>query len=311
MPHGFRTDMKIQLTDEYAIIILLLTVSLLSFAPVHADQVQTGTVVFHLTGQAASVDNATGLSGSTTLDLAGNLQGDGNGGLVIQNLTGNLQVGSENYTITTGHGDSNKRGEFVIFGETGSGELILHGTIQNNQTVIVDSPPSRLSSLAYLALSGSMTVSSSVNDSLMSVSVSASDNNTSSSVGNTTSVGTNATSEITLYGSTSAAMTNVTSLTEVSPSNVTENAPVTGINGTTVTVLSNETVSNALPGPTAFTVTTTQLGNQTITVYVTQTVANSTLTTTSTEANATITQTTITTVANTTVTVTNSTNSAP
>lgn len=302
--------MKRQLVNEYAIIMLLLTVSLLSFASVHADQGQTGTAVFHLTGQAAPFDNATGPSGSATLDLVGNVQGDGTGGLIIQNLTGNLQVGSENYTITTGHGDSNKRGEFVIFGETGSGQLILHGTIQNNQTVIVDSPPSRLSSLAYLSLSGSMSLDS-VNDSITSMNVG--QNSTSSIVENYTSVSTNGTSEATQFESSSSSSltANITSLTEDSATSVIANQSLTGVNSTTVTELSNETVSNVLPGPTAFTITTTQLGNQTITVYVTQTVANSTLTTTSTAANATITQTTVTTVANTTVTVTNSTNSAP
>jgi hypothetical protein len=308
-----RTGMNRHLTDESAIMILLLTVSLLSFVPVRADQGQAGTVVFHLTGQATPFDNATtSPSGSATLDLVGNLQVDGNGGLAFQNLTGNLQVNSENYTITTGHGDSNKRGEFVIFGETGSGELILHGIIQNNQTVTVDSPPSRISSLAYLSLSGSMSLDYSTNESLMSTSVSAGQNISSSIANSDTSFTMNGTSEATQLESTSSVTANTTSLAEAASTSVIANQSLTGINNsTTVTELSNETVSNALPGPTAFTVTTTQLGNQTVTIFVTQTVANSTLTTTSTVANATITQITVTTVANTTVIVTNSTNSPP
>ena len=309
--------MKRKRINQYAIAIVLLTVSLLSFTPARADQKlsQTGTIVIDLAGQATPMQNGTGPSGLATLSLIGIVQEDGDGGMKIQNLTGTLQIGSANYSISTGHGDSNKRGEFVILGETSSGELILHGTIQDNRTVTVDSPPSRLSSLAYLALSGNMTMNNARSGSVMSVS--ASQNVTSASmIENRTSVGTsaNVTSEVTQYTSSSlSASENVTAQTMVSTANATENAAIIGDNSTTITHLNNQTISNALPEQTNVTVTTTKLSNQTITVYVTQTAPNYTITypTTSTVANVTITQISITTVANVTVTVTNSTKSGP
>ena len=269
----------------------------------------TATVAINLSGQATPVENANGTTTPAMLNLIGTVERNGNGELKLQNLTGSLQIGSANYSISTGHGDSNKQGEFVIFGETSAGELILHGTIQNNSTVTVDSPSSRLSSLAYLALSGSMTVNNTGSGSAMTMS--SSQNVTSTSeIENKTSIITsaNATSEITQqYGSSSPLATaNVTS--QFSTTNATENAALTG-DSTMITHLNNQTTSNALQ--TNVTVTTTQPSNQTITVYVTQTVANSTVTHVTTVPNATITQTSVTTVANVTVTVTNSTTSGP
>ena len=271
----------------------------------------TATVAINLSGQATPVENANGTTTPAMLNLIGTVERNGNGELKLQNLTGSLQIGSANYSISTGHGDSNKQGEFVIFGETSAGELILHGTIQNNSTVTVDSPSSRLSSLAYLALSGSMTVNNTGSGSAMTMS--SSQNVTSTSqIENKTSIITsaNATSEITQqYGSSSPLATaNVTS--QFSTTNATENAALTG-DSTMITHLNNQTTSNALPEQTNVTVTTTQPSNQTITVYVTQTVANSTVTHVTTVPNATITQTSVTTVANVTVTVTNSTTLGP
>lgn len=306
--------MKTLLKRQYTVAVLLLFVSLFSLSPTltRADQQsQTGTASIDLSGQAMPFDSGNGTATPVMLSLAGIVQGIGNGEIKMQNLTGSLQIGSANYSISTGHGDSNKQGEFVIFGETSAGELILHGTIQNNSTVTVDSPSSRLSSLAYLALSGSMTVNNTGSGSAMTMS--SSQNVTSTSeIENKTSIITsaNATSEITQqYGSSSPLATaNVTS--QFSTTNATENAALTG-DSTMITHLNNQTTSNALPEQTNVTVTTTQPSNQTITVYVTQTVANSTVTHVTTVPNATITQTSVTTVANVTVTVTNSTTSGP
>jgi len=145
--------------DPYAFVLVLLVASLFSLTPVLADQNQNqvGTVVFHLTGQATSMNATVGSLGSAILDLAGGCLGDGQGGLMIQNLTGNLEIGSTNYPIFTGDAKSDNLGEFTMMGESASGELVLQGIIQHNSTVTTDAPPSRLSTLAYLALSGSMT----------------------------------------------------------------------------------------------------------------------------------------------------------
>lgn len=303
--------MKSKRIHQYAFVLVLLAVSLFSLTPARADQSQNqaGTVIIHLTGQATSMDNATGASGSATLDLAGGIHNDGNGGLLIQNLTGSLQIGSANYTISTGHGESNRLGRFVILGESSSGELILHGTIQNNSTMTTDSPPSRLSSLAYLALSGSMSVNNTGSDSAVNVELS---QNATSTIENSTNMNTsaNSTSEITQYESFTSSIANATSQTEISTNNTTSTLTESIVNSTSL----NQTVSNALPEQNNITITTTQLNNQTITVYVTNTVANYTITqaTTTTVANITITQSSPSiTVSNTTVIVTNSTTSGP
>src|SRR5208337_2629854 len=128
-----RKAMKRKLS-HHARVLTLLAVSLFSITPAHADQIQgqIGTVVFRLTGQANSMNTPVGAVGSATLDLTGETHGDGEGGLVIGNLTGSLQIGSANYSIFTGNGTSNRLGEFAIFGQSSSGELVLHGIIQHN-----------------------------------------------------------------------------------------------------------------------------------------------------------------------------------
>jgi hypothetical protein len=302
--------MKSKRIHQYAFVLALLAVSLFSPTPARADQAQNqvGTVVIHLTGQATSMDNATGPSGSATLDLAGGVHNDGNGGLLIQNLTGILQIGSANYTISTGHGESNRLGRFVILGESSSGELILHGTIQNNSTMTTDSPPSRLSSLAYLALSGSMSVNNTGNDSGVNVELS---QNATSTIENSTNsnISANSTSEITQYGSITSSIANATSQTEISTNTTTSALTKSIVNSTSL----NQTVSNAMPEQNSITITTTQLNNQTITVYVTNTVANYTITqaTTTTVANITTQSSSSIIVSNSTVIVTNSTTSRP
>ena len=259
-------------------------------------QSQDGTVAFHLTGQATSMNSTPVSLGPTTLDLSGGIHGDGVGGLVIENLTGSLQISSTNYSIFNGNGNSNRRGEFAIFGQSSSGELVLHGTIHNNSTVVTDAPPSRLSSLAYLALSGSIAMSAAIG-SVSSVELSQS----------VTSMnpGVNSTSVTQQYVSSSSSAANFTSQTEVS----TENATLSVSNVTSL----SQTVAYALSGQNNTTVTSNQSNNQTITVYVSNSVAKSTITqtTTTTVAETTITQYSSVTISNSTVTVTNSTSSGP
>jgi hypothetical protein len=294
--------------DRYAFVFVLLAVSLFSFTPARADQIQpqSGTVAFHLTGQATSMNTTVGSLGSAKLDLAGGGFADGQGGLMIQNVTGNLQIGSVNFSIFTGDGKSDSLGELEMIAESSSGELVLHGTVQHNSTVTTDAPSSTLSSLAYLALSGSMTLGDTGSNSAMNVELS---QNVTSTIemenGTSTNTSVNSTSEITQSESSTLSIANVTSQTEVS----TENATLSVSNTTS---LGQTIPSPALPEQKNTTMTATQFNNQTITLYVSSTVANSTITqkTTTTVANTTITQVSSITVSNTTVIVTNSTNSS-
>jgi len=281
-------------SDRYVIVMVLLAVSALSLSPAIAEQIQSqvGTVIFHLTGQATSLNATLGSLGAATLDLIGGIRGDGEGGSVLGNLTGRLQIVSVNYTVSDGSGSSNRLGEFALYGRSSAGELVLHGLIQNNSTVTVDAPPSRLSSIAYLALSGTMTMNRSIGSGLI---VGLNQNVTS------TNVGMNSTT-VTKYEHPSSSSGNFTSQTETT----TENATLNPSNSTTV--------SYALPGQNNTTITLTRLNNQSVTVLVTGTVANSTITqtTTTTVAETTITQISSAPAAyNTTVIVTNSTQSAP
>ncbi len=284
--------------SRHAIVLTLLAVSLFSITPAHADQIQVqiGTVVFHLTGQANSMNTTVGSLGSATLDLTGEIHGDSGGGQVIENLTGSLQIGSANYSIFTGNGKSNGLGEFAIFGQSSSGELVLHGIIKDNSTVTTDAPPSRLSSIAYLSLSGSMTLNITGNT-IMNVEAT---QNVTGTAENRTSIGS---VNSTQYEYSSSSISNFTSQqSEVSSETATQNT-------SNVTNL-NQTVSYALPGQSS---TIAQFNNQTITVHTSETVANSTITqtVTTTVADTTVTQFFSVTVSNTTVMVSNSTSSSP
>jgi len=321
--------------DRYAFALVLLVISLFTLTPARAEQAQPrpGAIVLHLTGQATGMNSTVGSLESAILDLAGGGLGDGQGGLMIQNLTGNLQIGSANYPIYAGDGKTDTLGNFMMLGESNSGELVLQGIIQHNSTVTTDATLSRLSSLAYLALSGSMTLGGILSGSEMT----GADLNVTNTIESTTSV--------TFFAQTEASFssTNVTQL-EVSP-NATLNMPSTisisnytnanstditqfvfssstmlansttqmevSIQNATLTTSSTSSLSQTLPYPVPEqmnnTVTTTQFNNQTITVYVSTTVANITITQTTTVAATTVTQTSP--VSNSTITVTNSTSS--
>lgn len=289
-------------SGRHVLLFTLITVCLLSVMPAHAaqNQVQAGTVSFHLTGQANSMNASATSLGSAVLDLAGGVYADGQGGLVMANVTGNLQIGSVNYSISAGNGTSNRLGEFAFFGQSNPGELILHGTAQHNTTVTTEAPPSRLSSIAYLALSGSMTLNLPTNMSLVN---SDSSQNSTSTIENSMTTGVSVNS--TQHESSSSSILNFTSQSGV----ITENATQIASNTTIV----SQTVTYALPGQSNTTIVPTQLSNQTVTVYISTTVADSTITqtTTTTIANTTVTQFSQVTVSNTTVVVTNSTTSSP
>jgi hypothetical protein len=296
--------MKRKGLDRYAFALILLAASLFSLTPARADQAQAqlGTVFFHLTGHATSMNTTVGSLGSVTLDLAGGSLDDGQGGLMIQNLTGALQIGSANYSISGGDCKSDVLGNFVMLAESSSGELLLQGTIQHNSTVTTDPTLSRLSSLAYLALSGIMRLTDTASWSVMNGELS---QNVTSTLENMASVNPNVNStSLTQSESSSSSVANFTLQMQVSS----ENATLTASN---ITSLGQSVPSPTLPEQKNTTMTTTQLDNYTITVYVSITVTNSTITqtTTTTVANTTITQVSSITVSSTTVIVTNSTNS--
>ncbi len=294
-------NMKRKELDRCAFVLVLLAASLFSLTPALADQNQSqiGSVVFHLTGQATSMNTTIGSLGSAILDLVGGGLGDGQGGLMIENLTGNLQIGSANYSIFTGDGKSDRLGELMMIGESNSGELVLQGTIQHNSTVSTDAPQSRLSTLAYLALSGSMTLGDRASGSVMNEELTQNVTNTVENTSVNSSV--NSSSLTQPESSSSSTIANFTSQTEVTTEN------------TTLSVSNITSLYQMVTSPVLFEQknTTTQFNNQTMTVYVSSTVANSTIpqTTTTTVADTTITQFSTVTVSNTTIIVTNSTNS--
>jgi len=288
--------------DRYAFALILLT-ALLSLTPARADQaqLQPEIVALHLRGQATPMNPTIGSLGSAILDLTGGGLGDGQGGLMIQNLTGSLQIGSANYSISGGDGKTDTLGNFMLLGESSSGELILQGIIQHNSTVTTDATLSRLSSLAYLALSGSMTLADIANWSVVSGELS---QNVTSTVENMTSTSPSVNSTSLTQSSSSSSVGNVSVQTEVTSDNATQST-------SNMTSFGEAALSAALPQQNSTIITTTQLDNHTVTVYISTTVANSTITqiTTTTVANTTITQIVSLSVSNTTVIVTNSTSS--
>ena len=276
--------------DRYAFALILLVTSLFFLTPARADQTQPqpGNISFHLIGQAISMNTTVGSLGSATLDLTGGSLGDGQGGLMMQNLTGNLKISSVNYPIFTGDGKSDMLGNLTMLGDSSSGELLLQGTIQHNSIVTTDPTLSRLASLAYLALSGNVMLST-AGGSLTQLE---SNLNSTSTFENLTSTD-------------SAQQFSSSTVNSTSQSQIVENV-------TQSTTSVNQNASYVMSGQRNGTITTTQFNNQTITVYMSSTVANTTITQTTTttvtgEAN---TQSS-TSLSNSTATVTNSSSTAP
>jgi len=286
--------------DRYAFALVLLAAGLLWLAPARADQAQPqlGTVIFRLAGRATSM-NSTSSLGLATLDLTGGGLGDGQGGLMIQNLSGTLQIGFANYSIFTGDGKSDMLGNLMMLGESTSGELVLQGMIQHNSTVTTDATVSRLASLAYLALSGSMQLAEMPSG---SATIGELTQNVVGTVGNVTSTSPSANSTTVTQSASSSLSSegNFTVQTEFSSENISSESNATSYGQIGPTL--------ALPQQNI----ATQFGNHTITVYVSSTVANTTITetTTTTVAGTTTTVISFVTSSNRTVIVTNSTTSA-
>lgn len=274
---------------RYLLAIMLLAVSILTVAPSlsRADQQsQNGTIAINASGQGTPIDKKS-TCGPATLSLSGSVNSEDNSQFKIKDITGNLQLGSNTFSISNGQGEANKKGTIQINAKSnGHGdhgyELVLHGNLQGT-SVNFDSKESKFSSLCFLSLSGQANIN---------VNSEQSSSNTSEGDGED-------------HSSTSAALQTVTQ---------TVTATQTVSNATTKTEFSNHTITESLSPPLNVTTTVTQLNNQTITITTTQTVANSTITQTSTTtvANVTITQNATITVANTTITITtNSTTSVP
>jgi hypothetical protein len=275
--------MQAKFKHRNTIAAMLLLVSLFSFIPTFTSadqQTQTGTTVISLSGQAIPFDpgNGTGQPTSASLELVGLAQKVGDAEFALQNLTGFVQIGSANYTVTSGQGDVHQDGQIWITANTTSNfddhQLVLNGGIQGN-TLSFPAPSSRLSTQFFLGLTGGITMNDYQGNNMLA-NVMSGPNGSTPMANNTLSQNSTATANLLTASNATAQM-----------------------NATLTNVTTSQSASYAL---TQQNVTVAQtLSNQTITVFVTQTI-------TSTVANVTITQSTVTTsVANTTVTVTNST----
>jgi hypothetical protein len=261
---------------------------------------QAGIVVISVSGTATPINN--GLSGSVNLNLTGAGSKGTNQDLQIQNITGSLNIGSTNLTVSNGHGSVNAYGEIAIFANTSlaGNELFLHGMIQGNNVAFV-SPQSRLSALSLLTLSGNISVNG---VEVYSANLSTIRNSTITAANVTSSVlALQISNSPTLQGNVTVQTVSVatsTASTSVSNRTASEALAVT-VSNTATSAVTNETAAPKAPPPQNVAVTVTQFDNQTISV--THTVANVTITytTTTTVASMTITQ------ANTTTTTSNST----
>ncbi len=229
-----------------ALALMILTVSLLSLAPTltSADQQkQGGPIQINATGQATPLNEGKGSASSASLTLTGSAYTEGNGELKIQDLTGHLQIGSVNYTLTNGQGDVNKQGDIEITAKTNGDnhkdELNLHGSLQGSN-IAFNSRESKLSSLYFLTLAGQASITMNTS--------------TSSSKSHGGDDGNNST--VTITNDVTKTVNNTLTKTDFRNQTITQ----------TVTALKNATV------------TTTQFSNQTITTTVTQTAANTTVT---------------------------------
>ena len=141
---------------------LLLTFSILSLTTTvtladQQTQIKLETITITASGTATPIGS--GPSGTATLTLNGIAYTNSNHWLMVQNVSGSLQIGSTSYTIIDGHGSVSAADAAAIFAETndGKGQLILQGTMTGN-TATFDMP-SQLASTSYLSLSGTITTS--------------------------------------------------------------------------------------------------------------------------------------------------------
>ncbi len=299
--------MKAPLTHQY-FVALFVTIAILSLAPTlaHADQQsQPETITLNMTGQATAIGN--GLSGASTLTLTANAYKNSNQWLMIQNVTGSLQIGSTNFQITGGQGSVSNSGAAALFANTnsGKGQLILQGTM-NGQTLTFGTP-SQLASTCYLSLSGTINETAGSVGSLNANPANTDGNSTSlvTSLGNDSqTTNSTASSTVELQNATNTQSDNMTSTTYA---NSTLSSTLNSSTNSTVPASGNVPPASGLTSAANVTVTKSEYVNQTISV--TQTVANATVsyTVTYTVANTTITQGNVTTAVNATATMTTST----
>jgi hypothetical protein len=283
---------------------LLVTIAVLSLAPTLAHATQTETIAVNMTGQANAIGS--GLSGASTLKFTADAYNNSNHWLIIQNVTGSLQIGSTTFQLTGGQGSISNFGAAAIFADTnpGTDQLILQGTLIG-QTLTFDSP-SQLTSTAYLSLSGTINENTGSTGGLSVNPTNTVENVTAlTSLGNNTQVtNSTATSTVEPQNTINTQSQNMTSTTSA---NSTLFTTLNRSTNSTISVSGNVPPSSGMQTPANVTVTQTQYLNQTISV--TQTVANVTIsyTVTSTVANTTITQANVTTTVSATTTNTTST----
>jgi len=260
--------MKAILTQQRLFAALFVTIAILSLTPAlaHADQQsQPQTIALDMNGQATAIGN--GLSGASTLKLSGDAYTNSNQWLIIQNVTGSLQIGSTTIQITGGQGSVKTAGATAIFADTnsGKGQLILIGTMNNN-TATFNSPESQLASTSYLSLSGT------VNETTGNVGTNPGNTNSNSTL--LTTVPPNSTQ--TTNSSTTSSTVELQNTTSMATANVTSTTSPTVTSSMTLTTipLNNNQTTNSTT-----TASTLQLQNTTS--------IESVNTTSTTQANAT------------------------
>jgi len=153
---------------QFAIALLLVTVSLLSFYPAVSfakPEQQSGTISIVAPGQDFPLGNqkCNGQGSFANLTLSGNIQSQTGNEFKIEIVKGSLNftLGKANLTITGGHGELNKKGMVQInaraLNGTQSLQLILHGSINNGKAAFA-CPQSKLAGVFFLSLSGTATV---------------------------------------------------------------------------------------------------------------------------------------------------------
>jgi hypothetical protein len=263
---------------------LLIAVSILAIQPgvTQATPNQQGTVSINASGQATPIGNRDGKdknNGSPTsavLTLTGNARFDGNN-LEIGGISGSLQIGATNYTLSGGQGGGNKGGKLEIQTKTNGRkgmELVLHGSMQGSNVVFTN-PQSKLASLYFLSLSGQITIN--VNTSSTSRSSRTEDEGEGHTL--TVTQTTTVTQNNTVVQTQSNTETQNVTVTQTKTLTQNNTETVTGQNQTlTVTHSVNITITHTITQPQNVTITVTQTGtNSTITQTVT-TASNSTTT---------------------------------
>ena len=249
---------------QITLAVLLLSISLLSLQPgfTNADKNQnTGTITIDASGQATPLGKGkgSGFPGAAILTLTGLVHTEGKDELKLGGLTGGLQIGSSNYPITEGKGETNNHGTVEINAKASDGnrklELKLHGRIQGGN-VFFYQPESKLAPLYWLSLSGQV---------ILSLDASTSSNNSHSG---------NKFATVTVTVTNTLTTSNNVAATQTVTQTRNNTATVTEFNNQTLTVVQTVTGTNS----TIYKTVTATVSNITTTQTVTTTVANTTIT---------------------------------